>query len=1250
MKRSSAIIFILPIIIILLNSSLSTAEETKKEKKSEAAELCTLSNDELLKQAESIFKQASDTYSVQIRGLMESEKLLNQAKDATKSLIIPDDRSFSSATEYPIETAKNASALAKARFDAFSRRLELVGAEKTFLDKYISKCESAKSATGIFKDTISRLDIFLFEIELRVKDRTLSAEKIPSSLDNKNITQQMKKLPAMLKGLKKRSEAVQEELKIFNTRLEEIKKAVSDAKAIHTSAENNYANELKHQTLEKGYSNQPPKNLLGILSDLQEERGWLNSTFNLSHTRFSGSNTKAIEIQKSLESAPSPDIAEILQAGAALRAEEMEQATVKIGELAAYHSARIEKFGELRSSLESMIKHGEVLQGDATVLSEHLSRMLLVAKILEGFVKERKIKSADIPEECRSDLIAASRDDVSKRLSEALSAAQKAKGELDKIAAETKKSDKTGKEAKDRLAQLKKSYESAKEASQWDESLKNFAAQDILEKFKDGTEKIQNYADTLQNTKDTYQNALKKVDEIRQKRDSLKGKVRRSIEEETIGEKKNIFKRLYQLAGMELPAETEKKDLPDDKKTSVKPSEKTLSDAEAEQYQNLLSNRSRIIEEQQKGRTELLNALKELNQQIEGCSTTLAEAVKLMLQNHANAIELKKRLGRGQINSSDIPDGINNALKREQITKLETEMADMMTHQTMVRQETENLGKPDKTLDERYSMLTEILSSVGKRGDIRLDLEKLNKDFERKRDSLSKIELQSFEHKALRSAESDESLDEYLLSFFPSGRSKNLTELLNAYYQELLELDNRKNNLKEQKEKTEHLIRLCQKEKDSVSNILPLLKKQIELTRAEKDDEWVKVQAWLMPDKAQEILVNHETKTGRRLSIPLPVADDKKAEMLSKTADFLFEYHTGIIAEDKWISLFEQRFSSTGLGAEIGRYQDQMGTLKANDAALVRKIQNIKGHSQEELAKLTPEETPKTESDMLRFLKGEIGVLRADRYKVRVNNAVEIVVKLAGILLMTLFFRFFVNYLINRIKKRAEGRKGSSVISVLPLLKTVFMFMIWSFAAIAVLDTLGFNVGTILAGLGIGGLAIAMASKDALSDIIGGVSIFLSRSFKVGDVIMFKSQLSLVEEIGVRYTRLKTNPTNFLITVPNSKLAQSEAINVTALPGYFVNIEIPLSIFNTVEKIQTGMKSISDILDENPETTCKFIKFRNFNNYSFVFLARYIIKDFSRRHNVQTIIHAEIVKRFQENHIEFAVMPNLNLEPDNPCG
>jgi hypothetical protein len=72
---------------------------------------------------------------------------------------------------------------------------------------------------------------------------------------------------------------------------------------------------------------------------------------------------------------------------------------------------------------------------------------------------------------------------------------------------------------------------------------------------------------------------------------------------------------------MELPAETEKKDLPDDKKTSVKPSEKTLSDAEAEQYQNLLSNRSIIIEEQQKGRTELLNALKELNQQIEGCST-----------------------------------------------------------------------------------------------------------------------------------------------------------------------------------------------------------------------------------------------------------------------------------------------------------------------------------------------------------------------------------------------------------------------------------------------------------------------------------------------------------------------------------------------------------------------------------------------------------------------------------------------------
>lgn len=204
--------------------------------------------------------------------------------------------------------------------------------------------------------------------------------------------------------------------------------------------------------------------------------------------------------------------------------------------------------------------------------------------------------------------------------------------------------------------------------------------------------------------------------------------------------------------------------------------------------------------------------------------------------------------------------------------------------------------------------------------------------------------------------------------------------------------------------------------------------------------------------------------------------------------------------------------------------------------------------------------------------------------------------------------------------------------------------MIWVASVISGLSTLGFDVGAIVAGLGIGGLAIAMASKETLSDIIGGVSILSSNSLKVGDIIMFKGEKAHVEEIGLRYTRLRANATKFMITVPNSMLAQTESVNVSDAPGFFVNIDIPLSTGNSESQIRLAMKIIAEILDKNPDTRLKNMRFSSFDNHSFSIAVRYIIQDYSLRHKMRTAIHTEIARQFQESSIRFADIPHFNAE------
>lgn len=147
---------------------------------------------------------------------------------------------------------------------------------------------------------------------------------------------------------------------------------------------------------------------------------------------------------------------------------------------------------------------------------------------------------------------------------------------------------------------------------------------------------------------------------------------------------------------------------------------------------------------------------------------------------------------------------------------------------------------------------------------------------------------------------------------------------------------------------------------------------------------------------------------------------------------------------------------------------------------------------------------------------------------------------------------------------------------LLPFIRKAVAFSIWMLAAIMGLNNAGYDVGAILAGLGIGGLAFALAAKDTLSNLIAAITIFMDRPFVVGDMITVGGKDAWVREIGMRSTQLEILFTRQTLIVPNSDLVSTPIINISKEPSHLFDIEIPLAFNTPMTKVEEAMVIIEE--------------------------------------------------------------------------
>jgi MscS family membrane protein len=243
---------------------------------------------------------------------------------------------------------------------------------------------------------------------------------------------------------------------------------------------------------------------------------------------------------------------------------------------------------------------------------------------------------------------------------------------------------------------------------------------------------------------------------------------------------------------------------------------------------------------------------------------------------------------------------------------------------------------------------------------------------------------------------------------------------------------------------------------------------------------------------------------------------------------------------------------------------------------------------------------------------------------------------------------FLCEYL-TRLTAKTETKLDDQLVPMMRKTLKVFTFVV---GAIAIVQSYGYSVTSIVAGLGIGGLAVALAAQDTLANLFGSITIFLDRPFQIGDWIVTGDVEGTVEEVGFRSTRVRTFY-NSLVSVPNSKIASSGVDNMGLRRYRRVKEVLGLTYSTRAEQMQGFVEGIRAIIRANPHMRKDFyeVHFNGFGDFSLNVLVYCFLEtdnwsvELREKHN----FFLEILRLAEEVGVEFA-FPTQTLHVDSFYG
>jgi small-conductance mechanosensitive channel len=229
-----------------------------------------------------------------------------------------------------------------------------------------------------------------------------------------------------------------------------------------------------------------------------------------------------------------------------------------------------------------------------------------------------------------------------------------------------------------------------------------------------------------------------------------------------------------------------------------------------------------------------------------------------------------------------------------------------------------------------------------------------------------------------------------------------------------------------------------------------------------------------------------------------------------------------------------------------------------------------------------------------------------------------------------------ISFWINQYRKQKLEEDAASVttISALGFLGRV---VIWSLILLLALQNLGVNVHALLAGLGIGGIAVALAAQNILGDLFASISIVLDKPFVIGDFIIVDEHLGTVEHIGLKTTRVRSL-FGEQIVMSNNDLLKSRIHNYKRMFNRRITFSLGVVYETSFDKLKAIPQMIKEIIERQENARFDRAHFKEYGNFSLNFeIVYYVLSpDYNLYMDVQQKINLEIFSRFEKEAIEFA--------------
>jgi len=184
-----------------------------------------------------------------------------------------------------------------------------------------------------------------------------------------------------------------------------------------------------------------------------------------------------------------------------------------------------------------------------------------------------------------------------------------------------------------------------------------------------------------------------------------------------------------------------------------------------------------------------------------------------------------------------------------------------------------------------------------------------------------------------------------------------------------------------------------------------------------------------------------------------------------------------------------------------------------------------------------------------------------------------------------------VRWSLRRVRNRALARGHAGTGSLMLLGERILKAMIFAVGVLAVLSNLGFNMSTALAGLGIGGLAIGFGAQQTIANLFGGVSVLGDEVFRVGDVCRFGDRTGVVEDIGLRSTRIRTEERT-LLAIPNGTVASINLENLSRRDKILFKTTLGLRPESKADHVRFVIAEIRRLLYSHPKVETKTVRVR----------------------------------------------------------